>query len=340
MFSSMSRRRVVALLVLSCLLLITLDQRGSRVIDRARDGFAVVLRPFDAAAEAVAQPIANVWTAVTGYDDLERRNRELEDRLAQQAGAEIEWRADILEYQELLKLYGLDTVGNYQRVTARVIGDAPSNFQNTVEINKGSEHGLVTGMAVVDGAGLVGRLAAVTRDRAVVLLITDPSFSVQAEVLVTEEEIPLPDGSTTTTTSTTTTAAPETTTTLPAEAPPPVDSAPPAESTTTVESTTTTTIAPEVLRETGLLTGQGSRNPLQLGLIDDSATTSNVREGSVVKTAGGESSLAPQGIPIGYVTRVSGQSGQRTPLIEVTPNSQLDQLYYVNVVLYVPGQAP
>jgi cell shape-determining protein MreC len=340
MFSSMSRRRVVVLLVLSCLLLITLDQRGSPAIDRARDAFAVVLQPFDAAAEAAAQPFANVWRAVTDYDDLERRNRELEDRIAQQAGAEIEWRADILEYQELLKLYGLDTVGNYQRVTARVIGDAPSNFQNTVEINKGSDHGLLTGMAVVDGAGLVGRLTSVTRDRAVVLLITDPSFSVQAEVLVTEEEIPLPDGSTTTTVPAETTTTADTTTTVAADPAVPVDTAVAAESTTTLESTTTTTAPPEVLRETGLLAGQGSRHPLQLGLIDDSATTSNVRVGSVVKTAGGESSLAPQGIPIGYVTRVSGQSGQRTPLIEVTPNSQLDQLYYVNVVLYVPGQAP
>jgi cell shape-determining protein MreC len=94
----------------------------------------------------------------------------------------------------------------------------------------------------------------------------------------------------------------------------------------------------EVRRETGLLNGQGSRRPLRLDLIDDASSTSGLREGAVVKTAGGESSLAPQGIPIGYVTNVSGQSGQRTQLIEVTPNSQLDQLYYVNVVLYVPGQ--
>src|SRR5580765_5955483 len=122
MFSSMSRRRVVVLLVLSCLLLITLDQRGSKLIDKARTGFAVVLRPFDNAAEAIARPFSTAWNGITHYSDLERRNRELEDQIAQQAGAEIEYKADILEYQELLKLNRLTSAGNYKKVTARVIG--------------------------------------------------------------------------------------------------------------------------------------------------------------------------------------------------------------------------
>src|SRR6266542_6942745 len=104
MFSSMSRRRVFVLLVLSCLLLITLDQRGNKVIDKTRSGFSVVLRPFDNAAEAIAKPFATAWNGITHYSDVERKNRELQDRIAQQAGAEIEARAAILEYEEILKL--------------------------------------------------------------------------------------------------------------------------------------------------------------------------------------------------------------------------------------------
>jgi rod shape-determining protein MreC len=361
MFSSMSRRRVVVLLVLSCLLLITLDQRGNRYIDKARQGFGVVLRPFDRAAEAAARPFATAWNGITHYSDLQRENRELRDRIEQQAGAEIEYRAAILESQELLKLNRLTSAGNYKKVTARVVGDAPSNFQNTVEINKGSDDGLAVGMPVVDGAGLVGRLTAVTKDRSVVLLITDPSFTVESEVLVSDQEIP-PAGADESTTTTAAaappaslpwvTAGPSTTVAgFPPVAIPPGPSvppttvppgpgttapagAPPAETTTT-----TTTTIPPVRRETGLLSGQGSRHPLTLGLVDNSTTGNELRVGAVVKTAGGESSLAPQGIPIGYVTKVANQTGLRTPLIEVTQNAQLDQLYYVNVVLYVPGQA-
>ena len=227
MLSSLSRRRVVVLLILTSLLLITLDRRSNNaIIDKARQAFAVVLRPFDVAADAVSKPIANAWYGITHYDDVKDENEALRDQLENQKGAEIEAQTAITKYYELLKLYRLNSVHNYKSVFAQVVGEAPSNFQNTVEITVGTRDGVAVGMPVTDGAGLIGKVTKVYPDRSVVMLITDPQFSVQAQVLSIVSIQPTPwrrpprappntaisgrslDPTTSTSTSTTTTTTP------------------------------------------------------------------------------------------------------------------------------------
>jgi rod shape-determining protein MreC len=354
MLSRLSRRRVVVLLILTSLLLITLDRRGNNaIIDKARQAFAVVLRPFDVAADAVSKPIANAWYGITHYDDVKDENEALRDQLENQKGAEIEAQTAITKYYELLKLYRLNSVHNYKSVFAQVVGEAPSNFQNTVEITVGTRDGIAVGMPVTDGAGLIGKVTKVYPDRSVVMLITDPQFSVQAQVLstldldaassTTTTPNTAPSGrsldpTTSTSTSTTTTTTPPinatTTTTVPGQ----VDAA--ASGTTTSSSSTTTSTLPDltVRRETGVIEGQGSDRPLLFSLIDDTALT-NVKVGDRVETAGGADSLAPQSIPIGTITSVTRRLGSRSPIVEVEPNASLTQLNFVSVVLFVPNQA-
>lgn len=353
MLSRLSRRRVVVLLVLTSLLLITLDRRGNNaVIDKARQGFAVVLRPFDKAAEAVSKPIANAWYGITHYDDVKRENEALKDQIEHQKGAEIEAQTAITKFYELLKIYHLTSVHSYKSVLAQVVGEAPSNFQNTVEITVGTREGVSVGMPVTDGAGLIGKVTKVYPDRSVVLLITDPQFSVQAQVLsrvdqtdassTTSSSVPNTapsgrplDSTTTTSTTTTTTTIPTsttTTTTVPGAVPP--------GPTTSSTSTSTTTTIPdvEVRRETGNIDGQGADRSLLFSLIDPTALT-NVKVGDIVETAGGAQSLAPQSIPIGVITAVRNRTGSRTPLVEVKPNASLTQLNFVSVVLFKPNQS-
>ena len=78
MFSSLSRKRVFVLLILTSLLLITLDRRNNVVIDKVRTGFQTALTPFDTAAEAIARPIARTWNGITDYDRLEKENQALQ----------------------------------------------------------------------------------------------------------------------------------------------------------------------------------------------------------------------------------------------------------------------
>lgn len=357
------------LLVLSSLLLITLDTRGNVVIDKMRSGFALLLSPFDSAARTITRPLENAWRAITEYDDLRRENEALRDQVNAQRGAEIEARATILEFQDLLLLSRLDSPGNIPSVVAEVQGQAPTNFRYTVEINKGSSDGIAVGMPVVNGGGLVGRITSVSPTSSVVLLITDPEYSIGVKVLTAVEaqdptqivdvgtgngtDILVGEDATTTTSSTTTTSTTTTTTTLPAETtttgyvldengqPIPQTTLSPDQTTSTssLPGFTTTTL-PEiiVIRETGTLSGQGKGQSPIIRFVDDSSTTGRLQVGSTVETAGGEDSVAPAGLPVGVVSRVTSQSGSSSLLVEVEPSAgDLTRLNYLRVLLYVPG---
>ncbi|MCB1000452.1 MAG: rod shape-determining protein MreC [Acidimicrobiales bacterium] len=360
---SMGRRRVIALLVLTSILLITLDQRGNAVIDRTRSVFSLILEPFDAASRAVSRPIINAWRGITEYDELVQENERLRAELDNQRGAEIEYRAGILEYQELLRLNQLLGTSSYPSQTAQVQGASPTNFGYTVEIDKGSVSGIAVGMPVVNGGGLVGKITQVRPNSSVVLLIVDPEFSIGAKVLSeapveptitvpqvdspTSGTLPAP-GDTTTTPPTATTAPGPTTTADRVQGPlDPIDDPvglttttlpPDTESTGVPLFTTTTTTPLEVIRETGSLSGQGAGEPLVLRFVDDSSTQGRVRVGSTVQTAGGTESIAPAGIPIGEIVAIEQQSGSRAQLVQVEPSAgDLSKLNFVRVLLYVPN---
>ncbi|MCX6519070.1 MAG: rod shape-determining protein MreC [Actinobacteria bacterium] len=358
---SMGRRRVIALLVLTSILLVTLDQRGSAIIDRTRSVMSLVLEPFDAAARVISRPVVNAWKGITQYDELVRENERLQEQIDSQRGAEIVARAAILEYQELLTLNRLLGSSSYPTATAQVQGDSPSNFQYTVEIDKGSVDGIAVGMPVVNGGGLVGKITRVTPNSSIVLLIVDPDFSIGAKVLTQAERVtpaPLitasPTGGislnpdSTTTSSTTTTVAVAPTESAPASTIDPVqgplDPIDTGTTTTTIPSTdatvaTTTTVAPvEIIRETGTLSGQGANLPLVLRFVNDSSSQGRVKVGSTVQTAGGTQSIAPAGLPIGEITAIRQQSGSRAQLVEVRSSAgDLSKLNFVRVILYVPN---
>ncbi len=370
----LSRRRIAALLVLTCLLLITLDRNGNPVIDRVRRGFGAVTRPFENAATAVALPFQNAWHGVVDYDDVARERDALRDEVARQRGAAIEAETAAGEYYALLEVNRLTSAGNFNYEAARVIGDAASNFQNTVEIDKGSNSGIAVGMPVTDGEGLVGKITKVSPDRSIVMLITDPNYGVQAAVFTGEvppivdvesptestslNGKPISEQSTAVGDSEPDAASPGTSSpddTEPGDPPPgsgqPPDNAfpevveaatttsvpvdDPSSPSTTDGVTTTTALDVNVIRETGTLTGNGAAQALQFRFVDDNVTLTEVKVGSPVKTAGGSKSNAPPGIPIGEVSAINRQTGSRSPLVEVTPYAQLKQLNFVAVVLYI-----
>ncbi|MBI4883688.1 MAG: rod shape-determining protein MreC [Actinobacteria bacterium] len=340
MFSSLSRRRVILLVVLSCLLLITLDKRGNPVIDRLRGAFAtLVMRPVDTATEAVVLPLERAWNGIVNYDEMKRDRDNLYDQVQHMKGNDVEAQTAILEARELFAITGLAAQLDFQSVVGQVVGESASNFQNTVEINVGSRRGVKVGMPVTDGAGIIGRITKVFPDQSIVLLAWDPSYGVSAQILATPEEVAeeistrvtTPSGAFEDEVGTTTSTTIDTR---------PFDPPDPARTTTTTtpaSTTTTTTTAPQIIRETGAIEGQGSDQPLIMRFTDSSSAVTTVRVGSLVDTAGGNSSLAPQGIPIGTVTRVVTETGSSNAVVEVTLHANLRRLNFVAVVLYEPN---
>jgi cell shape-determining protein MreC len=338
------RRRTMIILLLSSILLITLDLRGNAVFNAARSGFGYAMRPFEIAGEVVTRPVTRVWDGMTKVDDLERENARLQQQIDTQRSDQVAAQAAIQENNELRRALNLESLASLELKTCQVIGSSPSNFDQRVEIDCGSLDSLRVGMPVVNDAGLVGKITNVSPETSIVMLVSDPLYSVPVKVIAEVDPTPttttpatVPSGLnvedvTTTTSTTTTTTLPPSSTSVPENGSLPTGVL---GSTTTSTSTTTTSLAPiEVTRETGVLDGYGVDRLPRVSFIADSPLFGRVAEGDAVLTAGGSDSLSPPNIPIGRVANVIPGVGVGGLQLEVDLNADLDRLNFVTVILY------
>jgi rod shape-determining protein MreC len=173
-------RFILLLLVLTAITLLTLDQRGtgSGIINTVRSGARDAFAPVGRAADSVLEPVGNFFEGMIHYGDLKSENARLRDQNEALRGKALQAQDAERERQSLLAQQELDFAGDIPRVRARIVSTAASNFELTVEIDRGTNAGVTKGMPVVGGAGLVGRVVEASRNRATVLLLTDPTFSV------------------------------------------------------------------------------------------------------------------------------------------------------------------
>lgn len=134
--------------------------------------------PMQRGFAAIPAPLSLIF----GNKRLQRENDELREQVEELKGNEV--RTDELERQvrELTALSDLTFAPDLPGVTAEIVVLSASNFEQTVQIDKGSDDGITVGSAVVGPAGLIGRVDEVSGARATVLLLTDPSFQVGVRV--------------------------------------------------------------------------------------------------------------------------------------------------------------
>ena len=173
---------MIVVLLLTSILLITLDSRDSGVVGGIRDTFGAIFRPVERFTNVVTTPISNAWRGVVDYAELREENLALKDLIVKQEGSAIAAAATVREAQELLALNGLPTLAGIDSVTAQVVGQSPSNFSQTFELNRGKSSGIRVGMTVTNGAGLVGKITDATLERSVVMLATDPEYAIAVKV--------------------------------------------------------------------------------------------------------------------------------------------------------------
>jgi rod shape-determining protein MreC len=190
----------VALIVVS---LILISSSFSEADSGPLHSLPAVLSPLEEVADRALKPVRDLinWFDETfdarGENDALRAEvADLREQLAEAQGAV----GDNEQFRKLLELVDeAPAVGEFSRVTARVIGRSPTVWYATVSIDKGSSSGLEVNDAVVTGDGLVGRVSEVTGGTAQVELITDHRSAVSAEVLpdgpqgIVEPEVGDPD---------------------------------------------------------------------------------------------------------------------------------------------------
>lgn len=171
-------RRLIILLVVTALGLMTLDARSVGPFNGVRRGVFAVTQPLRGVVDIALSPVADAWNGAVHYDSIEEENAQLRARVV-----ELEATVDRLpeaeaELESMLTASNIDYLAEIPRVTARVVADRDTNLERIVEIDKGSDDGLIEGQPVVTGNGLVGRLLAVEGSRSQIRLISDPRLSV------------------------------------------------------------------------------------------------------------------------------------------------------------------
>lgn len=176
-------RLLLFALLATALALITVDYRVNGADSRLRAGLHDVVGPIERGLSAAVSPIGNFFDESRSADgERQRADRlqaevdDLQRRLA--AGADAQRTA-----AELEKLRLLADKGSYSIIPSRVIavGDVTGTEQ-TVDIDAGSEDGLVAGQLVINSQGLVGVVQRLGTSTAVVRLATDPATVIGARL--------------------------------------------------------------------------------------------------------------------------------------------------------------
>jgi rod shape-determining protein MreC len=178
-------RFTIVLLVLTSIVLLTLDGRSSGPLSSVRSAALSVLAPVGDVASTVFSPVRNAWSGAFRQDDLESENQKLQEENDRLRGELTASSVSKEQLQQLLQLVGIPFVGDTPVVHTRVVSGTVGNFGETVELDKGSSSGIEKNMPVITGEGLIGKVVQVSEGRSVVALITGGTFNVVFNVVGT-----------------------------------------------------------------------------------------------------------------------------------------------------------
>ena len=176
-------RFTLALLLLTAITLLVFDLPGTGPLDPVRNAFGAAFKPFRAAGNTVFEPISNGWRGAFGYGDLEDENEKLKAELEERKSEEADLARLRQKVAELNEINGVALETQKTKV-AEVISGPLNSFEQTVEINAGSNDGVKTRMAVITGrsngkgGAVLGRIVDVKANSSTVELITERDVSI------------------------------------------------------------------------------------------------------------------------------------------------------------------
>jgi rod shape-determining protein MreC len=144
------------------------------LIDQFVPSFDWTIRPIAATGRMIAD--------LGAYQRVYEQNAELRRELQRMQG----WREAALQLEQrnarLLALNNVRLSPRLTFVTGEIMADAGSPFRRSAMVNVGAEDGVVDGSAVMDGLGLVGRIAGVATQSSRIIFLSDSSSRVPAMI--------------------------------------------------------------------------------------------------------------------------------------------------------------
>lgn len=171
------RHRLLTLLgflLAACTLLVV----GGPLRAPAATAARAVVSPLVAVVRGVTRPVGDAVEGIFNYGDVVAQNHRLREELAALQLRDEERGFASTQAAEIESLDRLPFVGSLPTVTAALTSQNLSDFSATIEIDKGTDAGVLAGMPVVGAGGLVGTVTSATRGGATVTLLTDATSSI------------------------------------------------------------------------------------------------------------------------------------------------------------------
>ena len=162
--------------------------RNSNEISLAENGIGTLFSRVQNVLVSATSGVRNFFTRWHNYDILEKEYNELSLE-HQQTSLQLDSAQEALKENDRLKTL-LDARSSYEAldpIYAKVIARAPGQWFETFSINRGNRQGISTGMAVVNGDGLIGRVYEVGVNYAKVICIIDTRSAVAVMVQSTRD---------------------------------------------------------------------------------------------------------------------------------------------------------
>lgn len=140
----------------------------------AEHSFKLLLYPMQNALRSVADFFCNIWSAGTELASLSRENVELRKELSALKMEIFQLRQVVSENERLREVLDFYTNSDLDLAPVEIVAWNPSNWMDTVVINKGKRHGFLKNMPVITDQGVVGRILNVNLFSSEVILLTDP----------------------------------------------------------------------------------------------------------------------------------------------------------------------
>jgi len=181
-------RLLLITLIVTSLLLITLDLRGIGVIDGVRKGTQGAFAPILNFGATITLPVRNFLSDVSQLGRKQSQIKKLQDendalrlQLLERANADA-------ELEQLKSVLDLAGTAKFKVVAAKVISQgATTSFTQTITINAGTKDGIRDNMTVISGLGLVGVVKIAYDNSSLVELASDPGFKIGARIAGTQQ---------------------------------------------------------------------------------------------------------------------------------------------------------
>ncbi|MCZ7591522.1 MAG: rod shape-determining protein MreC [Kiritimatiellae bacterium] len=178
----MRERRLTIWVALVFLLLVLLNLPAAKSLG-IKNAVRTAIAPLQESVANGSSRLREGWATVRGLGGMAVENQRMSTELARLQSEVRDLKSLERENERLRGVLGFSSRASRDLIPAEVIARSRDGWWQTLRLNKGSDDGVEADQAVISVEGLVGRVASVSQKTADVLLLSDPTCNVAAQML-------------------------------------------------------------------------------------------------------------------------------------------------------------